>query len=178
MTVLGFLIGKSRLAEVVNACRTHKTSLENPNFDLTFGVRLADCDTARLEAIHYEWASCCDRRLFVVVSPADIQAIDRLGQLAQMFDLVVMMSTTDALSRSVEKAFPRAEHSSVGEVVAKDPLDFDETEGQPVIVLDCLDAKGVFAIGKAGAFMAAAGVTEDESAVTAAHAATDVHEGE
>src|SRR6185436_7617464 len=78
MTVLGFLIGKSRLAEVVAICKTLKVGLENPdNVDVMFGVRLADFDVPKLEALHYDWASSCDRRMFVVVGADDVAVIDR-----------------------------------------------------------------------------------------------------
>lgn len=161
MPILGFLIGKSRLAEVVGACRAFKTMLPNPNFDLTFGVRLADCDPARLDQIHYEWASCCDHRLFLVVGPGDLIAIDRLGPLANMFYLVLMESMESAtyeLSNSVERVFPHTGKFSLGEFVVADPQQFGSNEGKPAIVLDCLDHAGRFDIGKAGPFMSAATV--------------------
>jgi hypothetical protein len=176
MTVLGFLIGKSRLAEVVQACQSRKSALENPAFDLTFGLRLVDCDQARLEAVHYDWASCCDRRLFMVVDSNDLLKIDRLGPLANMFDLVVMETPTDDLIRNVERVFPLAEHATVAEVVVTDPEQLLPNDGEPAIVLDCLTEQGHFDLSKAEPYMAAATVEEvsNDELVTAADAATDV----
>lgn len=180
MTVLGINVGKSRLAEVVNACRQLKLGLENPpHLDLLFGARMSECDPQRLEALHYDWASCCDRRMFLIVKPTDVPAILQLGSspLAQMFDLVLLDQTTHDLTLAVEKVFPRAEHVAVNQVAVKSVDELGGDDGLPAILLDCHDEQGVFNVARVRAFMTAAAaeaVADDEGLVpVVAHAATD-----
>ncbi|MFM9961467.1 MAG: hypothetical protein ACKV2Q_09590 [Planctomycetaceae bacterium] len=178
MACIGLNIGKSRLAEVVSAVNLLRAASAR-NVDVFYGVRLSECDIPRLEAIHYDWASCCDRRLFAVVAPGDEALIRRLGVLGQMFDLFVLTQANDTLSEAINVVNPRADVRMLGKIVVGSPESIAYGDKMPIAV-DCVAEDGTFSLSRAAEFIAAAAkiatatTFADDRPMEPGEAATDV----
>lgn len=163
---IGVNIGKSRLSDVALAIG------KPPGFTVVYGVDLSDFDQAKLEQLHYEWASCTDgQRMFAIVGAGELPLIERTrsGPLWQMFQTFVLVGSDDEQNRVLEAIA----NVSSAEIV-------DDPDQMGIILVDCLDNDGVFDHGIFRKFVAgpldAAPVVEPMSPIPVAEAALEIVE--